>query len=264
MKKLIAGLLILIITISAVSAFEMEVYGGVGVEFYNAEGFKNTRLSDKKYQGSLYGAQYNEGSLLLNLASMNGFGTLITIQGGARYEVIPNLYALGEACLGFISIDTYALQFEGGALFMFPASLFVSNLHVGVGAKAGFFDFTKSLGKAKILENTTGPVILPEGKIYENYLIEFSSLGLSVTPFIDLTFDLSKYLAVGVDVGFQWAISFKSALYAKKDKDSSLIEVNTKSGVFYEPRADALVPMDMDPVVSLTGLKANAHVTYRW
>ena len=127
MKKLIASLLILVIGISAVAAFQMEAYGGVGAEFYYAEGFKDLRLSDVRVYGS------SQASINLNLADMNSSGVLITIQGGARYETIPNLYALGEVCLGFISMDTYALQAEMGGLFMFPMSLIVPNLHVGVG-----------------------------------------------------------------------------------------------------------------------------------
>ena len=257
MKKLIASLLILVVGIGAVAAFEMEAYGGVGAEFYKAEGFKDTRLSDYRTYGS------SEGSLLLPLNSMNGSGVLITIQGGVRYETLPNLYALGEVCLGFISIDTYALQFEVGGLFMFPMSLIVPNLHVGIGAKVGAFDFTKALGRAQILEGTTPPVILSGGRIYNGDSIEFSTLGMSITPFVDLTFDLSSYLAVGVDVGFQWAISFKSALYGKHGE--SRVEVSTTSGNFYLPN-DQYPPteMSMSPEVSFTGFKANAHVTYRW
>ena len=45
-KKLIASLLILVVGIGAVAAFQMEAYGGVGAEFYYAEGFQNTRISD--------------------------------------------------------------------------------------------------------------------------------------------------------------------------------------------------------------------------
>ena len=258
MKKLIASLLILVIGIGAVAAFQMEAYGGVGAEFYYAEGFKDTRLSDFKRFGS------SEGSLLLPLNSMNSSGVLITVQGGVRYETIPNLYALGEVCLGFISMDTYALQFEMGGLFMFPMSLFVPNFHVGVGAKVGAFDFTKALGRAQILEGTTPPVIISGEEINNGDLIEFSTLGMSITPFVDFTFDLGSFLAIGVDVGFQWAISFKSALYGKHG-ESGRVEVSTTSGNFYLPNNQyPPTEMSMDPVVSLTGFKANAHVTYRW
>ena len=254
MKKLIASLLILVIGIGAVAAFQMEAYGGVGAEFYYAEGFQNTRISDYRRWGA------SEGSLLLNLADMNKSGVLITVQGGVRYETLPNLYALGEACLGFISIDTYALQLEAGGLFMFPMSLFVPNFHVGVGAKVGVFDFTKALGHAQVLQGTTPPVILEAGTIETGDSIEFSTLGVSITPFVDFTFDLGSFLAIGVDIGFQWAISFKSALYANKS-----IEVSTDSQDFYLPNSSyPPTRMSMSPVVSLTGFKANVHVSYRW
>lgn len=258
MKKLIASLLILVIGIGAVAAFQMEAYGGVGAEFYYAEGFKNTRVSDYRRFGS------EEGSLLLNLADMNKSGVLITVQGGVRYETLPNLYALGEACLGFISLDTYALQLEAGGLFMFPMSLFVSNFHVGVGAKVGFFDFTKALGKAQVLQGTTPPVILEAGTISNGDSIEFSTLGVSITPFVDFTFDLGSFLAIGADIGFQWAISVQSGLYAKTGS-SGRVAVDTDSPDFYEPN-NSYPPtrMTMDPVVSLTGFKANVHVSYRW
>ena len=263
MKKLIASLLILVIGIGAVAAFQMEAYGGVGAEFYSAKGFQNLILSDvRNHPGAL-------DRISLELADINGSGVLITVQGGARYETIPNLYALGEACLGFISLDTYALQFEAGGLFMFPMSLIVPNLHVGVGTKVGFFDFTKYLGKAKTLaggsgynyvdiSNTTNTETV---QIHNGDEIEFSTLGLSITPFVDFTFDLGSFLAIGVDIGFQWAISFKSALYKKTSNNRESIDI--KSPDFYTDTT-LTTRADMNPVVSLTGFKANAHVTYRW
>lgn len=264
MKKLIASLLILVVGIGAVAAFQMEAYGGVGAEFYYAEGFKNLRLSDIRKHPSNY------DSINLNLADMNKSGVLITVQGGVRYETIPNLYALGEFCLGFISMDTYALQFETGGLFMFPMSLFVPNFHVGVGAKVGFFDFTKALGEAHMLPRENGTPALyidiwnesdtQSIQIHNGDTIEFSTLGMSITPFVDFTFDLGSFLAIGVDVGFQWAISFKSALY--KGSRDSRESIDSKSPDFYIP--GTFTPTTMTPVVSLTGFKANAHVTYRW
>lgn len=134
---------------------------------------------------------------------------------------------------------------------------------MGAGIKAGYFDFTKSLGKAKILTGTQGPVILGEDEIHEYDPISFSTLGISLTPFIDFTYDLSSFLAVGFDIGFQWAISLKSGLYAKHGEKR--IEVSTTSGNFYLPNSSyPPTEMTMSPIVSLTGFKANAHVTYRW
>lgn len=266
MKKLIASLLILVIGIGAVAAegFEIEAYGGAGVEQFYASGFKDTRLSDAKYRGTLYSSSNNEGSLLLDLDDMNAAGMLITTQLGARYEVLPTIYALGEFSFGLLGLDQYVLQAEAGSLFMFPMGFLLPNLHLGVGIKVGYFDFTKNLGRAKILEGTTPPVKLSEGSIYNGYLIEFSSSGLSLTPMADITLDLSDHLALGFDVGFQWAISFKNALYAKADKDSDPISISTNSGNFYKPTSGTLTEMTMNPVVSLTGLKMNAHVMYRY
>ena len=260
MKKLIASLLIIVIGIGAVAAesFEIEAYGGAGVEQFYASGFKDTRLSDYKRYGS------REGSLLLDLDDMNAAGMLITTQLGARYEVLPTIYALGEFSFGLLGLDQYVLQAEAGSLFMFPMGFLLPNLHLGVGIKVGYFDFTKNLGRAKILEGTTPPVKLSEGTIYNGYLIEFSSSGLSLTPMADITLDLSDHLALGFDVGFQWAISFKNALYAKADKDSDPISISTNSGNFYQPTSGTPVEMSLNPVVSLTGLKMNAHVMYRY
>jgi len=115
----------------------------------------------------------------------------------------------------------------------------------------------------RILTGTQGPVILGEDKIYEDDPISFSTLGISLTPFIDFTYDLSSFLAVGFDIGFQWAISLKSGLYAKHGEEN--IEVSTTSGNFYLPNSTyPPTEMTMSPIVSLTGFKANAHVTYRW
>ncbi len=263
MKKLIAVLLILIVGIGAVAAegFELEAYGGVGAEFYSASGFKDLRLSDYRTYG-----ESSQASVLLELDDMNKAGVLITVQGGARYETLPNLYALGEVCLGFIDMNTYALQAEAGGLFMFPLSLIVPNLHVGIGTKVGYFDFTKSLGNAHRLPGSTGSVIVwnqsgtDSVSISDGDHIEFSTLGLSITPFVDFTLDLSSFLAVGVDIGFQWAISFKSALYKGTGDNRESIDI--KSPDFYIP--GTFTRTTMSPFVSLTGFKANAHVTYRW
>ncbi len=261
MKKLIAVLLILIVGIGAVAAegFELEAYGGAGIEMFYAQGFKDTRLSDYKHYPS------NEGSLLLDLDDMNSMGMLITVQLGARYEVLPTIYALGEFSFGFLGLDQYALQAEAGSLFMFPMGFLLQNLHVGIGIKVGYFDFTKSLGRASILAGTTPPVHLRNiGTVKNGDIIEFVTSGLSLTPMADITLDLSNHLALGFDVGFQWAISLKSGLNARANKDSDPVFIPSDSGHFYEPTSGTPVEMDLNPVVSLTGLKANAHVMYRY
>lgn len=127
MKKHVAALFIMIVGITAISAanFDTEVYGGIGAEFYYANGFKDTRLSDYKFYGS------NEGSLLLSLEDMNKTGVLITVQGGVRYELLPNVYTLGEVCLGFIDMATYALQVETGGLFFLPLRSFYTESPCG-------------------------------------------------------------------------------------------------------------------------------------
>ena len=272
MKKLIAVLLILIVGIGAVAAFEVEAYFGAGTEMYNAEGFVNTMLSD--YPD--YGSQNLEGSLKLNLASMNGFGSLITMNLGARSEMLPNIYALAELKLGFIDgFSTYAINGEIGALAFFPAALLIPNLHVGIGLKAGYFDFTKSLGKASVLGRA--PIYIQRmtsKKIDNNYLIDFTSSGISVTPFADFTLDLGSSLAIGVDVGYQFAIALKHELVARANKDVKMedaIKISPKDyGSYYydletyEAYSTYTRETDLDPKVSLTGLTVNAYVMIRY
>jgi len=273
MKKLIAGLLILIIGITSLSAFQIEYYVGGGTELYNSNGFVDTVLSDYTVYQTL------PGSLKLNLASMNGLGSLITVNLGARYEAISNLYGLVEFKLGFIDPSTYALHAEAGALAFFPAALLIPNLHVGVGVKAGYFDFTKNLGKASVLDHAPVKIQGLDSKaIRNNYLLDFISSGISITPFADITLDLSKSFAIGVDIGYQFAIALKHALYARENKDVKMEDAITISPSEYKSyyydleEFEASAPSDrsfvretdLDPMVSLTGLTVNAYVMFRY
>lgn len=272
MKKLIAGLLILIVGITSLAAFEIEYYMGAGTELYKSDGFTDILLSDYPDWAS------SAGSIELKLKSMNGLGSLVTVNLGARYEAISNLYGLFEFKLGFKDLSTYALHAEAGALAFFPAALLIPNLHVGVGVKAGYFDFTKSLGEAKVLDH--GPVRIRRSntnKIDDNYLIDFTSSGISITPFADITLDLSKNFAIGVDVGYQFAIALKHALYARADKDvkreeATVISPREYSEYFFDleefkasaPSDRSYVEKSLDPMVSLTGLTVNAYVMFRY
>ena len=276
MKKLIAGLLILIIGITSLSAFEIEYYMGAGTELYKSEGFVNTMLSDYIH----YQDRPNDiASLKLNLASMNGLGSLVTVNLGARYEAISNLYGLVEFKLGFKDLSTYALHAEAGALAFFPAALLIPNLHVGIGVKAGYFDFTKNLGQAEVMGRA--PVIINKNgtkKIEDNSILDFTSSGISLTPFADFTLDLSKSFAIGVDVGYQFAFALKHELVARKDKDVKIedaIKISpSEYGEYYydleEYEASAssdpayVDETDLDPKVSLTGLTVNAYVMFRY
>ena len=269
MKKLIAGLLILIVGITSLAAFEIEYYMGAGTELYNTEGFVNTMLSDKKDY------QYNPSliaRLKLNLESMNGLGSLVTVNLGARYEAISNLYGLVEFKLGFKDLSTYALHAEAGALAFFPAALLIPNLHVGIGVKAGYFDFTKNLGQAEVMGRA--PVIIGTKEIKDKSILDFTSSGISLTPFADFTLDLSKSFAIGVDVGYQFAFALKHELVARKDKDVK-IEDATKISPSeypeyyydlesYQNSSLYIKETDLDPKVSLTGLTVNAYVMFRY
>lgn len=271
MKKLIAVLLILIVGITSLAAFDVEAYGGVGTEMYNADGFVNTMLSDERhYTGD------SIARLRLNLASMNGFGSLITVNLGARSEVLPYIYALAELKIGFIDgFSTYAINGEVGALAFFPAALLIPNLHVGIGLKTGYFDFTKNLGRAAVMGRA--PVIIQKNgtkRIDDNYLLDFTSSGISITPFADITLDLSSSLAIGVDVGYQFAIALKHELVARASKDVKIedaLKISPKdySEYYYDletyqTNGTYVRERDLDPKVSLTGLTVNAYVMIRY
>ena len=67
-------------------------------------------------------------------------------------------------------------------------------------------------------------------------------------------------LQFGADIGFQWAISFKSALTAGEN-----VTLDTTANDYYQPTAGyPPVATTIDPKVSLTGFKANIHVLYKF
>ena len=257
MKKIIAVFLIIAVAIGSVSAledFEIEAYGGVGIEFANASGFKAVRISDYYRYGS------SEGSLLLPLADMNGTGVLFTVSAGARYELIPNLNVLGELLVGFASGGTYSYQFDLGAIYEFPFQIISPKFHLGAGAKLGFISYSKGLGNAQVLPGTTPPVILEEGTIRTGDSISFSSMGLDITPIVDAKFQITDALSVGLDMGFQFTIFFKNAIEdTTQGKTISLDE-----RYFFKPQAGALERETFTPSVSVTGFKTNIHVLYKF
>ena len=257
MKKFIAAFLIIAVAICSVSALEgitLEAYGGAGIEFANASGFKAVRISDYYRYGS------SEGSLLLPLGSMNGTGVLFTAHAGVRYEVIPNLNVLGELLVGFAGGGTYSYQFDLGAIYELPFQIISPKFHLGAGAKLGFISYSKGLGNAQVLAGTTPPVILEEGTIRTGDSISFSSMGLDITPIVDAKFEITEALSVGLDMGFQFTIFLKNAIEdTTQDKT-----ISVDSRYFFKPQAGTLVPETFNPSVSVTGFKTNIHVLYKF
>ena len=181
MKKLIAALLLIGLVFGSASAlddFMIEAYGGIGVEMASASGFKKVIVSDYKRYGD------SQGSLYLPLEEMNGTGALFTVQIGARYELIPSIYVLGEVCVGFAGTGNSAYQFDVGGIYVLPFN-FMPNLHLGVGAKLGFFGYTRPMGKASVIPGSLAPVKLKEGTIDNGYELSFSSAGFDITPYVN-------------------------------------------------------------------------------
>ncbi|MCR4939424.1 MAG: hypothetical protein K5930_04855 [Treponemataceae bacterium] len=259
MKKLIALLLVLVIAVSAVSAasdFEIEAYGGIGIEFSNASGFKNVRVSDYARYGSA------EGSVLMPLAGANGIGALFTVNIGAKYELLPSIYVLGEACIGFAGSGTSSVQIDLGAIYVLPFELF-PKFHLGAGAKIGFLTYTKGLGKTQVMEGTTPPVILSGGSINTGDELSFSSLGIDITPIVDATYQITNELAVGIDMGCQISIFLSDSIQGKRGDTTYTIPSDPK--YFYESNDDYPPTLTtFKPEVSMTGFKANLHVLYKF
>jgi hypothetical protein len=255
MKKLITVLLIIAIAIDSVSATEtIEAYGGIGLEFANASGFKAVRLSDYYKYGS------SEGSLLLPLGDMNGIGVLLTVSGGAKYELLPSLNVLGEVLIGLSSGGTYSYQVDVGAIYELPFQILSPSFHLGAGANIGFLDYSKGLGTAQTLPGTTPPVILDQGTIRNGDKISFTSVGIAITPLVDAKYEITRELAVGMDLGLQISIFFSNQIYDETQKKS--IPLDDK--YFYKPISDDLIRESFKPSVSLTGLKTNVHVLYKF
>ena len=252
MRKLTA--ILLMIAVCAVSVFAagyssvpLEVYGGLGMEMANVTGMQDVRISDVKYYPT------KEGSLLLPLADSNGTSVPITLTIGVEGALAPNFGAIAELCYGFIDGSSYAANLDvGGKLY------FVNrNFHFGVGMKAGVYYMEQSLGEAKILAGTTPPVILPEGTIYNGDKLTYTVYGMSITPMIDLGLPVSRDLTVGCNIGYQLGFSFGSEFKAgdvKVDPETSE-DIYEASLIFKE--------IDLDPSVSLNGVKASFYVSFK-
>ena len=253
MRKLSA--IILMVAVCAVSVFAagyssavpLEVYGGLGMEMASVSGMQDVRISDVKYYG------LREGSLLLPLAESNGTSVPITLTIGVEGAMAPNFGVIAEICYGFIDGSSYAANLDVGGKYYFANR----NFHFGAGVKAGVYYMDKSLGEAKILAGTTPPVILPEGTIYNGDKLTYTVYGMSITPMVDIGFPVSRDLTVGCNVGYQLGFSFGSEFKAGDvtvDPENSE-DIYEASLIFKE--------IDLNPSVSLNGVKASFYVYYK-
>lgn len=287
MKKIIAILIAVALCFTAVyaqSTIPFEVYGGVGFEMSYAKGFDNVRLSDWKwYKGS-------QASVLIDTEDMNGLSLPVTIHVGIKMPLIKNLDILLEVCGGVASGDAYAINADVGAKYYFMQNVANLPVKIGAGLKTGYFMYSKDVGETAYMKNSTPPVILIELgedesylKIYEEYPISIASSGVTFTPVVDAVYSLTKDISFGVDVGVQVGISTENKLTVKlvkssnisesdkkKDKDGNEIKewvVNTDEFEhFYKADSDPsnATRVTYSPSVSLTGLKANLYVSFRF
>ena len=255
MKRTVVIVLILCIAVaSAFGAYysyghKWVGYLGATVQQSSVSGLKNARLSDYQYYGS------REGSLYLPLESANGKQLLYGVAVGARTFVSDHLSALSEVEYSYGGSKTYAIKANVGATYYFVDS----TIHVGLGAKAGYYAYNIFLGLARVLPGTTPPVILPQGTIRTGDVLAFTIMGVNVNPFLDISFDLSDSFEVGASVGYQVGFSFKSSLTA----NSVSIDPAT-SGAYYDPESSGFVRISMSPTASLNGVTAQAYGRYKF
>lgn len=253
MKKLVGILLGAAVCAAAAtaqgfSALEWEVYGGLGIEMAQVKGMEDVRISDVRKYGAA------EGSLLLPLDDANGFSVPVTITLGGQTEIIDNVAVLAELCAGIIDSNSYVGNFDLGAKYYFVNDKF----RFGAGLKAGVYYLEKSLGKAEVLAGTTPPVILDEGTVRDGDSLSYTVFGASVTPMLDVGYWLTEKFSIGCNVGYQLGFSFSSKFKAGD------VEINPKdSDDIYEARTDGFYSLDLDPTVTLNGVKASLYVSYK-
>lgn len=219
---------------------EWDFYFGLSTKSFEADGFKNARLSDYYYVPD----PTTEGSLLLPLDTANSYGFMVGITAGAKTDLIDNIYALIEMSLNFGDNSTFAFQFNFGGLYY----LLNDFLRFGVGAKIGFYSYNLALGKAQILVGTTPPVILPEGRIVNGDTLTFEALGFNLGAMVDVGIELYDGLSVGCMADYMLALPVGGHLSAGDDNKIN-IDPET-SHAYYDPYAAGFVPLEMKPSAS--------------
>ena len=255
MKKIVFVVLVLCVAIaSAFAAYyshglKWVGYLGATVQQSSVSGLKNARLSDYQYYGS------REGSLYLPLESANGNRLLYGAVIGARTFAAEHLSVLSEVEYSYGGSRTYAINANVGGAYYFVDS----SLHVGIGAKVGYFIYNVYLGQASILPGTTPPVILPQGTIRTGDVLIFSIMGVNLNPFLDISVDMGSSFEIGASVGYQIGYSFKSSLTANR------ISIDpATSGAYYDPESPNFVRISMTPKASLNGITAQLYGRYKF
>ena len=229
MKKALLIVLVLGLAVSAAFAvdfteLDFEAYAGFSMSQYKAEGLKDATL-----WGNTVALSEANGSKLAYGATL-----------GVRTALVDHLYVFTEADVNFSSMKTYVIDAALGGLFYFVDSGF----HLGIGAKAGFFSLVNYL--ATINFNYYG--YDKNGKYFSGNKgdsITYDVMGLFVTPFLDMSFDVGKMLSIGATVGYKLGFSFKDAVMVAGKHDIGKLP-------------------DQDPKVSPNGLTASLYVLYRF
>lgn len=220
---------------------------------YRLEGFRNVRLSD--YESH----PYNEGSLLLALDGLNGAGFGIGGTFGGRAELSDSFDMIAEVTASYAGKGGVFANVSAGVLY----NIMNAKMRLGVGAKAGYYVYSKNLGNARILEGTRPPVILSEGTIRNGSPISYTASGISIAPIVDFSMRVSRNVAVGVQAGYQFCIPIKSALMAKTDGGKSIsIDPKTHASAYYDPEAEGLVRMEFNPKAEVNGFIGTVYCTY--
>lgn len=251
MKKLFLVMVVMILAIGSISASDipMEVYGGVRIGQYNVEGLKDTILTDKPWYPT------STGSINLELAEGNGSGLGIGIGFGAKMEVLTNLYGLVDLDMLFAQNKTSLFDVNVGAEYRLVNNAF----KLGLGAKIGYYSFSKSAGAAVIIPGTVPPVIL-EGyaRVKAGDLIGAELSGFAVTPFVSIGYSINPTMSIGAMVGYKIGLGEPIAVISTDNDVNIPLD---KDGIFYTDLTYT-DKVSMSPTLSIDGITASLYVSY--
>ena len=259
-KNLLAAILIIAMAVASLSAasifpegMKWDPYGGLTTHQYSLKGFKDVRISDYETYGS------REGSLLLSLASQNGSGLGFGATVGLRSTLTEKWDVFSDFTATFAGKGGGFYNLNFGAVYGFKDfDVKGYTLHLGAGGRAGFFMYSKNLGRAEILKGTTPPVAFPDGRIHDGDPISYKVYGINIEPLMELSMKVTEKITVAAQIGLQLSIPFSNAL----SSDKVDIDPKTNPGAYYAPVAEQLRRIDFNPKASINGFSMTIYCRY--
>ena len=212
------------------SSVDYEAYGGLDIGCFQAEGLKNI-------EGLREDLEDLNGSKL-------GYGFALGVKGNIQ----ENVKVLVDVSAELVNLDSYSI-FANVGIGYYPID---KKAHLGLGLKAGYFNFTNNLIEVPFdywFLDANGKHVTGEAGDF----ISYNVMGLSINPVLDFSYDVNKIFSLGATVGYRFGISFgESSLQLNgHDLPKWFRSINE-------------IDVDMDPVISVNGVTAQLYVGYKF